>query len=319
MSNDIQTIEIPRSVKLPKLTLREKAIFHLNRSGLLLQYARELIIAETLDEWERSSLNLATFNIPTIEVGDRQVTRLAQYKHAKWGHLLKSRFLACQSQLNRVLFSTIEVTDLSLAQELYCRISEHGYSFNKLAILHSQNSTAKLGGVVGPILFTYLHPLIQQHLLGLKSKQLSPIFQVEDRYIFLRLDRCIPAQLNSKVEQQLIDEFFEHWLEQQIAERIGSIRLVTSVQSDESCQSETLINIDKATELSNDLSLTCPFSLTTDVADSIECVDFSPIGNYDNLVVPQQEINSLITRSSNDNIADLKAKTHKQLLNLLQL
>jgi hypothetical protein len=226
MSNEIQTTEIPRSVKLPKLTLREKAIFHLNRSGLLLQYVRELIIAETLDEWERSSLNLATFNIPTIEVSDRQTRRLEQYKQAKWGNLLKSRFLACQSQLNRVLFSTIEVTDLSLAQELYCRISEQGYSFNKLAILHSQNSTAKLGGVVGPIVFAYLHPLIQQHLIGLKLKQLSPIFRVEDHYIFLRLDRRLPAQLNSKVEQQLLDELFEQWLEQQITDRIGNIRLI---------------------------------------------------------------------------------------------
>lgn len=226
MSNEIQTTEIPRSVKLPKLTLREKAIFHLNRSGLLLQYVRELIIAETLDEWERSSLNLATFNIPTIEVSDRQTRRLEQYKQAKWGNLLKSRFLACQSQLNRVLFSTIEVTDMSLAQELYCRISEQGYSFNKLAILHSQNSTAKLGGVVGPIVFAYLHPLIQQHLIGLKLKQLSPIFRVEDHYIFLRLDRRLPAQLNSKVEQQLLDELFEQWLEQQITDRIGNIRLI---------------------------------------------------------------------------------------------
>jgi hypothetical protein len=230
MSNEIQTTEIPRSVKLPKLTLREKAIFHLNRSGLLLQYVRELIIAETLDEWERAALNLASFDLPTIETGDRQARRLEQYKQAKWGHLLKSRFLADQFQLNRVLFSTIEVTDLSLAQELYCRISEQGYSFNKVAILHSQNSTAKLGGTIGPIIVAYLHPLIQQHLIGLKPKQLSPVFQVEDRYVFLRLDRLLPAQLNSKVEQQLLDEFFEQWLEQQIAERIGYIRLVTSTQ-----------------------------------------------------------------------------------------
>jgi hypothetical protein len=296
MLSEIQIPESPPSVASPKLTLSEQAISHLNRSGLLVQYVRELIIAETLAAWERSPTDSISIDIPKVESGEHQNLRLERYKQAHWGHLLKSRFLACQSQLNRVLFSTIEVTDLSLAQELYCRITEQGYSFNKLAITHSNNSTAKLGGVVGPIAPAYLHPLIQQQLKGLEAKQLSPIFRVENHYIFLRLDRKIPAQLNAQIEQQLLDELFESWLEQQIIDRISILQVTDFVPTieyipcdvavseipilvAESLAQPLLWRIElepTAPAASEQISITSSFFLPTQPGDSIGSASFFP-------------------------------------------
>jgi hypothetical protein len=288
----------------PKLTLKEQAITQLNRSRLLVQYVRELIIAETLTAWERSTPDSILqrrgcaneIDIPTITTGSEQKLRLERYKQAHWGHQIKSRFLACQSQLDRILFSTIEVADLSLAQELYCRIAEQGYSFHKLAITHSQNSTAKLGGVVGPIAPAYLHPLIQQQLKGLAIKQLSPIFRVENHYIFLRLDRQLPVQLNAQIEQQILDELFESWLEQQIIDRLSSIRVTNFVPAIECspCELDVLgIPILVAESLaqpllwriepeptapaaSEQISITSSFFLPTQPRDSLAPASFFP-------------------------------------------
>jgi hypothetical protein len=309
MLSEIQIPADPSSVASPKSTLSEQAISHLNRSGLLVQYVRELIIAETLATWERSPTDSISIDIPTIESGEHQNLRLERYKQAHWGHLVKSRFLACQSQLNRVLFSTIEVADLSLAQELYCRITEQGYSFNQLAIIHSQNSTAKLGGVVGPIAPAYLHPLIQQQLKGLEVKQLSPIFRLENHYIFLRFDRKIPAQLNTQIEQQLLDELFESWLEQQIIDRISILQVTNFVPTIEyiPCQVDILeIPISVAESLaqpllwrielepivpadSEQISISSSFFLPTQPASSIGSASFFPPSNPIISIAPRED------------------------------
>jgi parvulin-like peptidyl-prolyl isomerase len=196
----------------------ERIISHLTRSGLLVKYVRELIITETVTKIES--------DLPDIASVESQNILLEQFKRTKWGHAIKSRFLVVKSQLDRVLFSSIEVTDLSLAQELYLLVSEQGYSLNKLAKTHSQNQSAKLGGVVGPVSIAHLHPLVQHYLTRLEPKQLSPIFPVGERYIFLRLDRLLPSKFDLQVEQLLLNELFNHWLEQQIVDLIGKIRLL---------------------------------------------------------------------------------------------
>ncbi len=239
---EINSAALPQSESSPILNhseteisgSAERVVSQLTRSGLLVKYVRELIIAETIAEWEQLPAAQIQGDLPDIEDADIQTTLLEQFKRSKWGNLLKSRFLAGKSQLDRVLFSSIEVTSFSLAQELYICVSEQGYSLNKLAKTHSQNRSAKLGGTVGPVSLAQLHPLVQRYLTGLKSKQLSPIFPVDERYIFLRLDRWLPAGFNAQIEQQLLDELFERWLEQQIADRIGYIRLIHHSATSES-------------------------------------------------------------------------------------
>jgi hypothetical protein len=79
------------------------------------------------------------------------------------------------------------------------------------------------GGVIGPISALQLHPTIQHHLIGLEPQQLSSIFQLDDRSIFLRLDRSLAAQLTPPIERQLRDELFEEWLQKQILARLNAM------------------------------------------------------------------------------------------------
>ncbi|WP_181244037.1 peptidylprolyl isomerase [Chamaesiphon polymorphus] len=208
----------------------------LSRSKLLIPYLRSTIVRETLTKWQQSAeYQLLLASAPPIESDldssqsiaeplPRSVI-LQQYQQAQWGHLLNSRFLQSKSQLDRVLFSAIQVKDFHLAVELSARVGEREQSLTKLAIDYSQHPTAKMGGTVGPIQLAQLHPLIYRHLIALKPKQLSPIFQLDGNYVFLRLECWLPVKFDRQIQQHFLNEFFEQWLEQQVAERIGLIVL----------------------------------------------------------------------------------------------
>jgi PPIC-type PPIASE domain len=238
MNNDLQQAIQP-----------DRIVYYLGRSELLIPYLREVIIEETLATWEKSlSPHQLRANTATAEADDRSSTQidqkspevllphnpdrrradlLQQYKETEWGHLIISRFLAHKSQLDRVLFSTIQVSDFYLAQELYCRICEDGQSFARLAKINSQCPTAIAGGATGPILVSKLHPLVQYYITHLAPKQISPVFKLDPFYTFVRLDRWLPAQFTPQMRQQLLDLLFEEWLQQQIAARIGDIYATT--------------------------------------------------------------------------------------------
>jgi hypothetical protein len=204
-------------------------ICHLSKSILLPRYLRAVIIDETLTAWQQSLVDRDSY--PKIDksanLGDSRADLLKQYQRAEWGHLIGSRFLQRKSQLDRVLFSVIQVADLNMARELYLRIDEQGQSFTHLATAYSEHPTANRGGCVGPISGTELHPLIYHQTIGLQPKQLSPIFELNDRYTFIRLDRWLPAQLDLAMEEGLLDEIFEQWLQQQIEARIDKIEIVS--------------------------------------------------------------------------------------------
>ena len=228
----------------------DRIVYHFSRSRLLVPYLRELIIRETLEKWQRSPecqlllasekhVKPAENNYERSPAAERELL-LGLYKRSEWGHLINSRFLAGKSQVDRVLFSAIQVTDLNLAEELYCR-SQQGQSFTELATIYSQRPAAKMGGAVGTITLFQLHPLIYHHLIGLEPKQVSPIFQLDGYYIFVRLDRWIPAKLNDRTKQQLLNEFFEEWLERQIINRIGSIYYAQSTPIVELTESSDIV------------------------------------------------------------------------------
>lgn len=203
----------------------------LTRSKLLVPYLRSTIIQATLAQWQQSpEYQLLLASAPAIESDldpsqsiVKPLSILQQYQQAQWGRLLNTRFLQAKSQLDQVLFSAIQVEDFHLAVELHARVQEQEQSLTKLAIDYSQHPAAKMGGTVGLISPTQLHPIIHHHLIRLKPRQLSPIFQLDSNYVFLRLECWLPAKFDRQIQQHFLNEFFEQWLEQQVADRIGLV------------------------------------------------------------------------------------------------
>ncbi len=207
----------------------DRILYHLSKSPLLLKYLHNLVIEGTLMAWIKSAEFASIKDLLPPNPKNRQADLLQLYKETEWSHLLNTCFLEQKSQLDRVLFSAIQVRDLHHAEDLYCQLQDQSRSFTKLAQIYSQSPAATRGGSIGPVVTCQLHPLIQQHLIGLKSKQLSPIFKLDEYYVILRLDREIPLQFTPQVKQQLLDKLFDNWVQKQLVEWISSVEIDRSI------------------------------------------------------------------------------------------
>ncbi len=235
-----------------QLPLRQ-ILQHLITSPFLSQYLRLVIIEETLDRWRQSPeyqticadtelgelelQSMALTNSPPqdshqIEKTNQILSKTAsltlqKYQQVHWGHRVSSYFLARKGQLDRAIFSTIQVDSPGMAQEIYLRVKDRRQSFDKLARLYSQGAAAKLGGVMGPISIAQVHPHIAYHLINLEPGELSPLFQIDNFYVFIRLEQRLPARFDDRMKGQLMEELFEQWLHTEITSRISSLQIAT--------------------------------------------------------------------------------------------
>jgi PPIC-type PPIASE domain len=229
----------------------QKILRHLTTSTFLSQYLRLVIIEETLTQWQESpeyetlyseteltelyhqiaGLANISQDPKQIETAKRSIS-LQKYQQVRWGHKISSHFLSRKGQLDRAIFSAIQVDSLGMAQEIYLRIKDRRQSFDKLARLYSQGAEAKLGGVMGPISVHQVHPQIAHHLVGLEPGELSPLFQLNGLHIFIRLEQRLPARFDDEMKGQLMEELFEQWVQTEVTSRIADLQ-VTAVVTDE--------------------------------------------------------------------------------------
>lgn len=233
-----------------KLPLRQ-ILQHLTTSPFLAQYLRLVVIEETLAQWRESpeyqtisaeaklgelepeqesqpeNSSQIELESPKDSCSTDDSLTLQKYQQVQWGHRVSSYFLARKGQLDRAIFSAIQVDSLGMAQEIYLRVKDRRQSFDKLARLYSQGAAAKLGGVMGPISIANVHPNIAYHLIGLEPGELSPLFQVENFYVFIRLEQRLPARFDERMKGQLMEELFEQWLQTEITNRMSNLQMTT--------------------------------------------------------------------------------------------
>lgn len=125
-----------------------------------------------------------------------------------------------KSQLDRIIYSLIRVTDGGMAQELYFRILEGEQTFAQLAQQYSEGSEAQTGGLIGPVELSVPHPALAQRLRVAQPGKVNPPVRLEQWWVILRLEKFIPAQLDEAMKQKLLNELFLTWLDQQVQERV---------------------------------------------------------------------------------------------------
>jgi parvulin-like peptidyl-prolyl isomerase len=220
----------------------DRVLQQLYDAQLLPQLLREIVIDELIDrvagdyqidltptpeEFERLSAQVAEItpfqgmNEDQIEAITLRTLKLHKFKQAGWGHKVSGYYQTVQHQLYRVSYSILQIEDGLVAQEVFFRIQSGEQSFAELAVQYSQDPSAKKGGLVGPMLSRDLSPAIAQVLQQLSPGQLSPLFQIERNYGFIRLNELTPPQLDENMHQVLLDELFESWIQAQIATEVG--------------------------------------------------------------------------------------------------
>jgi parvulin-like peptidyl-prolyl isomerase len=220
----------------------DRVLQQLYDAQLLPQLLREIVIDELIDrvagdyqidltptpeEFERLSAQVAGItpfqgmNKDQIEAITLRTLKLHKFKQAGWGQKVSGYYQSVQHQLYRVSYSILQIEDGLIAQEVFFRIQSGEQSFAELAVQYSLDPSAKKGGLVGPMLSRDLSPEIAQVLQQLSPGQLSPLFQIERNYGFIRLNELTPPQLDESMHQVLLDELFESWIQAQIATEIG--------------------------------------------------------------------------------------------------
>lgn len=166
-------------------------------------------------------------NLPQSQL-ERLIPRqlkLQKFKAATWGAIVESEFAQHQERHDQVLFSLIQTNNLEIIQELYFRLREGEASFAELATQYSEGPESRTNGLVGPLELYNLHPKLAHMLRISQPGQVSPPFRVDQWVVIVRLERYLPAEFDEKLRQRLIDEQFEAWMEQAIAQHLHTVKV----------------------------------------------------------------------------------------------
>tara|TARA_B100000212_G_C27317459_1_gene508575 strand:- start:109 stop:864 length:756 start_codon:yes stop_codon:yes gene_type:complete len=149
--------------------------------------------------------------------------RLEIFKKTKFKKKVESIFLERKSDLDRVTYSIIRVKSRAKAVELHMRLNEEESTFPELASTYSEGIENIMHGLIGPVEFANVNPVIREYLKNSSPGQLWPPFEIDSWWIILRIERLLPATLNEAMESRLIQEMYENWIKEKIMVSISQI------------------------------------------------------------------------------------------------
>ncbi len=149
--------------------------------------------------------------------------RLEKFKANQFSKKVESIFSQRKSDLDRVTYSLLRVRSRAKAAELHIRLQEEETTFPELASTFSEGVENILHGLIGPIEFANVNPLIAERLRNSSSGQLWPPFEIDGWWLIVRQERFLPASLNSQMRQRLIDEMYENWIKAKIIDIMSKL------------------------------------------------------------------------------------------------
>ncbi len=204
----LRGIVIDRAIALFSCTAQETEL-------ALIQFCQQhqLNTPEAIATW----LRLNHMDPEEMEAIAQRPIRLEKFKAATWGSKLKSYFLKRKASLDQVVYSLIRTPDQGLAQELYYRLQDDEQSFSELARQFSEGAEQHTGGRIGPVPLSQPHPAIRHLLAVSQAGQFWSPRCIDEWFVIVRLDHLAPVQLNAAVEQYLLNELFEAWVQAEAA------------------------------------------------------------------------------------------------------
>ncbi|MEN9387801.1 MAG: hypothetical protein RLZZ255_777 [Cyanobacteriota bacterium] len=155
----------------------------------------------------------------TAELEQRQrlllrQARLHRFRELCFGDAVELRYLERKAELDRVVYSVIQVHYSGLAEELYQQIREGEAEFAELAAVHSLGREAQSRGQIGPEPLGDQHPELASRLRTGSPGQLWPPFEVNGLWVVLRLETASLSALDDGLRQRLLQELMDGWMEE---------------------------------------------------------------------------------------------------------
>lgn len=149
--------------------------------------------------------------------------KLEKFKESKFGDLVEKVFLKRKVDLDRVTYSLIRVKSREKIVEINMRLKEEESTFSELSSEFSEGVENILHGLIGPMEFGQVNPVLAERLKASKPGQLWPPFEFDGWWVLLRLERLIPATLNNQMRLRMINEMYESWILDKIKKIMESL------------------------------------------------------------------------------------------------
>lgn len=145
------------------------------------------------------------------------ISRKCKWVHwslIKFKNKLPNYYLEKKSMLDKVNYSLIRVTSKNLADELYLRIKEEEYSFEKIAREYSEGPEKITSGNIGPLPLGNAHPKLAKILEVSKKGQIWPPKKLESWWVIIKLNDLISVPLDDKLSIFLANELGKKYIEE---------------------------------------------------------------------------------------------------------
>jgi len=152
------------------------------------------------------------------KVVEREV-RISKWKSAVFGPQASKHFELRKPALDRVVYSLLRVQDPGVARELWFRLKEGEATFAELAPRFAAGNEIYSGGIVGPVAFGAMHPLLAETLRLARPGDVLAPFAVAEWFLVARVEHHLPSELDEPMKRQMIEELATLWLEERTDER----------------------------------------------------------------------------------------------------
>lgn len=144
--------------------------------------------------------------LPQLRAAIGREQRILKWKEREFGPLVQGYFDQHRSQMERLVYSLLRVRDAGIARELWLRIHEGEETFASLSQTYGGGAEKFTGGVVGPVTVASMHPELAGRLRTARDGELLSPFSIADLHLVARLEKRIPAVLDSQLRSAILDE-----------------------------------------------------------------------------------------------------------------
>jgi len=181
--------------------------------------ARTAALEQWNDEGTRTQLEGVGMRLDDLVAAEERRAKIRKFQEETWRASLPTYFLKRKSALDQVVYWLLRTDDRLLARELYFRLKEGEEDFATLAAKHSQGSEAMTCGMLGPAAIGSLAPALGKLLLESEPGIVRQPVQIGDWTVIVRLEKILPCQLDSAMEERLYDELLDAWVAEHLPER----------------------------------------------------------------------------------------------------
>ncbi len=142
---------------------------------------------------------------------------LRRFAAQRFGGGLEETFLSAEGGYDEIIYSFLRVSSPALAQELWIRLEEAETTFAEAASNFSEGPEAARKGVIGPLTISQVQPpQMAQVLRSLRPGQIHRPCQIGEWFVLLRLEQLTPARFDDQMEQMLLKQKLEDFLQERV-------------------------------------------------------------------------------------------------------